>query len=257
MKKLCFVEGAVWKDEQIHLPISDGDVMKKIEAFETVILKKVFNPDSMLSLKQRLAEHAVSHSPQNIPIQPGAPNFYRMDVHPEKSKLKRLSKVFSSFYWNAEDIAGEKIYLKSLARLRSRLTGLPEEYAFYRVEEDYISSPTVVQYPAGGGYLMPHSDPPSRQKVVVVAIMSRRGVDYKTGGVYVEDADGSHRILVDEMLECGDIYLMNPAVRHGVAPIDPQEPLDFNSTRGRWMMFSTLIAHTSLSGQKTEGLITY
>lgn len=257
MNKACFVDGAKFRNEFIDLPVSSEEIMKKISDFEVLVLRNVFDAKEMTALKNRLAKYAEANAPQNPPIAPGAPNFYRLDKNPEKSTLKRISRAFSSFYWNELDIAGERPYLKALARLRNRLVGLADDYAFYGVEDGHISSPTILQYPVGGGYLQSHVDPPSKQKVVVVAILSERGVDYQSGGVYVEDPKGENRVLVDELMGPGDVYLMNPAARHGVAPIDPEKTLDFDSSAGRWMMFSTLVSHASLYGQKTEGLVAY
>ena len=144
--------------------------------------------------------------------------------------------------------------MKALGNWRNELAGLPKDYAYYDIVDEHITVPKVVHYPVGGGYLQPHVDPPAKQKLVVIAILSQRGQDYCEGGVYIENDDGTGRLLIDEQMEAGDVYIINPVTRHGVAPIDPQAALDFSSKRGRWMMFSSLIYHGSLFGLPTEGL---
>lgn len=250
------IEDVTFDGLDLHLPVSDKEILTAIANFTVIILKKAFDPSIMATLKQSFGKFARNNQPSNPDIVPGIANFYRIDHNPEKSQVKRISRSFTSFYWCEQDIAGERPYVRAMARLRNRLIEVRADYAFTQVEDGYVGMPNILHYPRGGGYLQTHTDPPSKQKVVVTAILSERGKDYHQGGLYVEDFAGN-RLLIDDYLDPGDIYLINPAIRHGVAPIDPTAPLDWMSDEGRWMMFSTLIPYTSLFGIKTTGLKTY
>lgn len=241
----------------IHSQLRDDAILEHVSAGRLVVLKNAFPESAMHAIRTGLLEFTKTHPSTNPEVKPGVGHFRRVDINPERSQVKRIVQSFYSFYWGERDISGERPFLLALAGLRNRLAGLREDYAFHGVEDDHLSVPQITHYPVGGGYLQPHVDPPSIQKVVVTAILSRRGVDYESGGLHIEDEAGSSRHMVDDALEPGDVYLMNPAVRHGVAPIDPDKTLNFDSSSGRWMMFSTLIPYASLSGGATPGLKAY
>ena len=70
--------------------------------------------------------------------------------------------------------------------------------------------------------------------------MSRKGEDYRVGGGYAIDEQGNV-VDTDALMEKGDVLLFNAEVMHGVAPIDPDEELDWLSFRGRWSMIASTI----------------
>jgi hypothetical protein len=43
------------------------------------------------------------------------------------------------------------------------------------------------------------------------------------------------------MMNKGDVLFFNAEVIHGVAPVDPDEELDWLSFRGRWSMLASTI----------------
>lgn len=251
------IDGTTYKDGVLRVPVSDEELLALIEERKVIVLKHAFDRDAMTRIKDGCVQFAREHEPENPEIKPGVPNFYRIDDDPPKSQVKRICRSFALFYWNDYDFGGERPYLQALAGLRNRLAGLHEGFAFERVEEGQLSIPSIVHYPRGGGYLQTHEDPPSKQRAVVTAILSELGSEYKSGGLFVDDPKTGERVLLDSELEVGDVYLINPAITHGVAPVDPGEPREFDSADGRWMMFSALVAFGSLSGEETKGLKAY
>jgi len=141
-------------------------------------------------------------------------------------------------------------------RLRNALSGLPDYFATTEETDGFISAPSVMHYPIGGGYMQEHADPVSKQKCVISAVMSKRGKDFTTGGLYLKDFDG-RKIDVEALTEVGDVLVFNPSCRHGVEAIDPGPRLLWDDPRGRWMMFSTLVPLASLNGGAVAGLETY
>lgn len=143
--------------------------------------------------------------------------------------------------------------MRAMSALRNEIAELPEGYALTDIEPDgFMTYSNVTHYPVGGGRLNKHQDPPNKQFAVIIASMSKKGSDFHTGGFYVE-YDGT-RIDVDEQLDIGDIYLMNPSCVHGVATIDPSNSPDWSTERGRWILFPALIEIKSVLGDKVEGL---
>ena len=64
--------------------------------------------------------------------------------------------------------------------------------------------------------------------------MSKRGVDYKSGGFYFNKS--KKRINLENKIEEGDAVIFYGSLIHGVEPIDPNEKLSWNSTKGRWFL---------------------
>jgi len=51
---------------------------------------------------------------------------------------------------------------------------------------------------------------------------------------------------IDDYLDIGDMYIINPSCTHGVSPIDPELPLDLSKNSGRWSMWCSLVKYKSL-----------
>ena len=86
-----------------------------------------------------------------------------------------------------------------------------------------------------------HADPVGpHQLVVPVLCVSKKGKDFKTGGGYAVDANNKV-IDTDAMMDIGDVLFFNAEVIHGVAPIDPEEKMDWLTYRGRWSMIASTL----------------
>ena len=46
---------------------------------------------------------------------------------------------------------------------------------------------------------------------------------------------------LDPLTEAGDMLVMSPSVVHGVDPIDPEFPLDWSRSDGRWIIMPIII----------------
>jgi hypothetical protein len=251
-KMLFYYFGQNFDGEDIQLNIP-GEVLKNLLEHKCVIiLKHVFDPEKLKSLVHDIHSFGQKYAPTNPEFHTEVQNFHRIDENPPLSKVKRIIHSYHSFYWNSE-IADEFKYLKAMMRLRNYLTGLPLNYAMNEISDGYISSPQIMQYPRGGGYMCEHIDPPLRQACVISTMLTSRGHGYEKGGFYLRTPDGK-KIDVDQHCGIGDVIIFHPSLCHGVDPIDPDTPLDWNSISGRWMMFSTLVEATSLNGGECKGL---
>jgi hypothetical protein len=67
------------------------------------------------------------------------------------------------------------------------------------------------------------------------------GKDYKKGGLFIREAGKNEVTMLDCFGEAGDLFVLSPHVPHGVAPIDPDEPLNWEKTGGRWMITPMII----------------
>lgn len=221
---------------------------------EVVVLKSVLSKKIIRDIKEKTFNFFQKHSPSNPIINENVSNFYRVDNNPPKSVVKRVKQFFASFYWNGA-ISEEQNCMKAMSILRNQIANLPTDYTVNGIESDgFMTYPNITHYPIGGGKLNKHTDPPNKQFTVLLASLSERGKDFKTGGLYIEKNGIS--IDMDEHLQEGDIYLMNPKNIHGVSEIDFDENIEpaWNSMKGRWVMFPALIEIKTTRGEKVQGL---
>jgi hypothetical protein len=95
--------------------------------------------------------------------------------------------------------------------------------------------PQVIHYPRGGGYLATHVHPLEPQLIGFILSISKRGVDFRYGGVGFEATDGSP-IDTSPHHDLGDIIMFRFDVKHWVMPVDIDASLDLNDEKGRWVV---------------------
>ncbi|GAA5510443.1 hypothetical protein [Novipirellula caenicola] len=235
-----------------YTPRDISDIRQQISNELVVVLKGVFAKEDLQRVRENTVSYIAENPPTNPMIEAGVTNFWRRDDNPAKSAVKRVKQFFASFYWN-DDLAGESDMMKAMSVLRNEIAGLPATYTIAGMEPDgFMTYGNVTHYPSGGGKLNKHQDPPNKQFAVIIASMSKKGSDFEQGGFYVE-MDGN-KLDIDQHLDVGDVYLMNPNCVHGVDAIDPQKTLDWDSGSGRWILFPALIEVKTVLGQKVEGL---
>jgi hypothetical protein len=132
---------------------------------------------------------------------------------------------------------------KDIFDLKHFLAGEEPDRFLETIPSDEVISRVVShQYPRGGGYLAEHMDPASRfARLQTIIQASTPGEDFQTGGLYLRTAEGAEAISIDEHSEPGDLMVLSPDVRHGVAPIDPDAELDWSRADGRWMILPIIL----------------
>lgn len=228
------------------------NIRLQIKNSEIVVLKNVFRKELMEKIKKDCFNFICNNESYNPKINIKTPNFYRIDNNPKKSAVKRIKQSVVSFYWN-EPISCEQECMTAMSILRNKIAQLPTNFALKKIEDDgFFTFPNIAHYPIGGGKLNKHTDPPNKQFSVILCSLSKRGEDFKTGGLYIYV--NSEKIDIDEIIEEGDIYLMNPANAHGIDPIDSHLSIDFKNINGRWVLFPALIEIKTTTGIKVKGL---
>jgi hypothetical protein len=94
--------------------------------------------------------------------------------------------------------------------------------------------PQILQYPLGGGFFGKHFHPLNPQRVGLIVGLSRRGVDYDTGGTCF-DING---IVIDTDLyhDLGDMALFRFDTPHWVNPSSIQQKFNWEAESGRWTL---------------------
>lgn len=165
-----------------------------------------------------------------------------------KSSTLERSKLVRTFYnplWE-EDIYRAHDLFRRLAAVRNALMEKPLDFATSDVEEGLWTAARIHQYPTGGGFMGAHRDRigtdvldgKSLNYYQVLLALSQKGVDFETGGGFVEHEDRT--ICFEDFCKPGDILIYDSQTLHGVADVDPHKNLDLDQVCGRIVAFASL-----------------
>jgi len=236
---------ALLRDEERLLQVRDD-----IAAGDIYIARRQLDAGLLQDIRGYLEGVGRGSLPNYVPIEAGAPNFHRMNRNDSRAYVKGCFHQFVFFPWNQDPFdlftACAPIY-----HLKNRLSGLPAERFLGPQPQEGCTARLAFQvYPRGGGFLTRHADPVDyHQLTVPIMQMTRKGVDFETGGLFVQMSDGRD-LVIDDIAEPGDVIYFNAACPHGVAPIDPHAPMRWTTFGGRWML---LFAVNRLAGNAAIG----
>ncbi|MBY0358799.1 MAG: hypothetical protein K2W82_12415 [Candidatus Obscuribacterales bacterium] len=213
-----------------------AEVRQNIEAGDIYVFERVIEPSSLLALRNYLSQIGSNSLPNYQKIEPGCPNFHRINVWDPRSYVQACFHQFVFFPWN-QDIFNLFELTKDVYAMRNSITGLPKEKFLGPTPEDGCTARIAFQfYPSGLGGMNKHRDPYDHHQLTVPTVtMSQKGTDFTSGGAYAENAAGE-RIYTDEISDIGDVVYFNSQIPHGVETIDQEQKVDWLSFRGRWMM---------------------
>ncbi|HJT23120.1 MAG TPA: hypothetical protein VJ873_00980, partial [bacterium] len=211
-------------------------VRNQIKQGDIFIGKKVMAPALVGRIKDYLAGIGRCSLPNYEPIREGCPNFHRINYWDERSYVKGCFHQFAFFPWNQDvfnlfELTREVYYMKNLISQNRK-----DRFLGRTPDEGCVSRLSFQFYPRGIGGMNKHQDPVDfHQQTAPALVMSKRGPDYATGGVYVEKADGT-KVYPEDSAEIGDVVYINPQTPHGVEKIDGDAETDWVSFQGRWTM---------------------
>ena len=199
---------------------------------ELVIIKGAVKHQFISKVLKYLKNKMKNSTPAYQPILKSSPNFYRVNFEDERSYVKGHFHQFNYFPWNKDQFCFFDQF-KDIFSLKNLLNNLsPQEY-MDGLHDNFIPKLSFQFYDSGKGYLQRHKDPVGdHQFVVPVLIMSKKGDDFKQGGLEMQIQDDW--ISVDDNLDIGDLVLMKGDAAHGVSKIDPSTKFKHFSS-GRWM----------------------
>ena len=187
----------------------------------------------------------------------GCPNFHRKQDE-EIAKKYVFMSIRHSYYWFNWN--GDSMSVNSEINKRWRifkfLGGLKKNSFEKNTPKDgIVDRYQVARYLPGIGRSETHSDPYQNQKFFISAFMSKKGLDYKSGGFYVVKP-GNKLLNIENDLDIGDISLGYATVMHGVDTIDPEKKPDWSAKDGRWWLGlysnSTDMVSKRATGQKVN-----
>lgn len=207
-----------------------------LEQKNIVLLKHVFSKDLLSSIKT--AVHAWGQATAISPAQTMRDD----NFHSFESGISPRQKTLHQYHaYNFNQILNLPADLKNLLmavfepmrQFQNRLTGQNAQWQLDASGKKL--HPQVIHYPCGGGMFAAHVHPLLPQQLGLILSISQRGVDFDCGGAGFELPDGS---LVDTASEHeqSDLLMFRYDLRHWVSLVNPEEALDRNSIRGRWVM---------------------
>jgi len=212
-------------------------LVESLYAGDVFIVKNAFPKKFMVELKEKATTYFRNHPSSFHKMLEGSPDFHRtIDISTGKNYSFRVCKQSCYFYlWNDDPLkVFDEIYKRW--RVVKILMGLPfDAYEKNTPKDGVIDRVQVCRYPPKYGYLEAHSDPYLWQRLFYSGYMTKRGVDYQGGGFYLVDVN-DQVLNIEDQIDVGDIGLGYATVVHGVAPVDIEKTLDWNSGDGRWFL---------------------
>ena len=229
---------------QMRKDLLDGDVY---------IARRVVPKEKLLAIREYLIGIGRGSLPNYRSIEPRCPNFHRIDRWDPRAHVGSCFHSFSFFPWN-QDIFDLFNLFRPVYHLKNLISELDAE-SFLGQEPDRgcTARMSFHCYPKGSGGLNRHQDPfDYHQTTVPIMMMSKKGQDFHEGGAYVENSEGQ-RIVLDDRCDVGDVYYFNAQCFHGVNRIDPDEPEDWFSFQGRWMILfavNQIAGHSAIADSR-------
>jgi hypothetical protein len=233
----------VSRSEFLHRFYADSAAfMQSIHAPEVFVVKQFYPAAQLLALRDSVFGKGRQTSPAWHPLFDGCPDFHRIHDDYEKAYVKGKIHVFYHHgYYPANDELME--FFGEIFKLKNHLADAGAGFDTRRIpSQGLIARVNFHQYPSGGGYQAEHIDPHGiHARIQTLVVASEFGRDFKSGGLFAREKAGGEKFYVDAYTEPGDLIVLSPAIPHGVDPVDPGTPIDWQSATGRWIVLPLFV----------------
>lgn len=228
-----FRELVLNNDDQLRRDIFEGKVF---------VVKGVYSVEELTNLRKAIHKYGQNTPPSFHKIQGKCPNFHNINEGNPLYKVLMRIHSYHFFDWNNDPV--------DIFRQVSDPLEVYETLCEYESgtiinntwDDDVVPRLQIHHYPLGGGHTQMHRDPTNLVKVTWITMMTKRGVDYHTGGLYLLDLFGNKFYPEMELdLDVGDTIVFYPPLIHGVDAIDSEASSEWDSINGRWaLIFNNL-----------------
>ena len=213
------------------------ELVGNIYAGDVYILEGSYPKDFCRELIEKTFAWGQTREPSFHKVLEGSPDFHRV-VNKDLAQNYSFQRVYHHYFfyrWNGDPL---KIWnvIDQRWGIFKFLGGFGfDEYTRNSPKDGIVDRIHIHHYPQGAGEIETHSDPYKHQRTIMGALLNKKGVDFKTGGLYFIDQH-DRRIDVDGQLDVGDSYIGFPTVLHGLDVIDQGTPVDWTLPKGRWFL---------------------
>lgn len=162
-------------------------------------------------------------------------NFHRVDNNPSLSKTKHIFHTFN--LENVKTISGSEGaamlgIFETLLLLDNKLMG--KRGSLSPSASDGVNfHPQIIHYPKGGGFFDRHTHPLEPQKIGLIASLTKKGEHFEKGGTLFWSDGGE--LDAEPAQTIGSVTLFRFDLPHAVSKVDPDAPLEFGKSNGRWV----------------------
>jgi hypothetical protein len=221
---------------------------ERIQAGGVGIVRQFVDRAFAIQIREYLTQIGRNSLPTYEPIKIGRPNFHRLNLDDERAHVRGCFHQFVFYPWNQDVFSLFQIF-ENLFKLKNLITGNPAEQFAGRYGQDGIVSRLAFQfYPTGKGFLNRHQDPYGDHQLTVPTVcFSEKSQDFRSGGAFIEESDGTRHFLDDDT-GIGDVVFFDARSIHGVEKVDPDTERPWLDFVGRW---TCLIATNKLADNDT------
>lgn len=216
--------------------------MNRIHTPEVFVIKSFYPKHVILSLRNQIFKSGTETEPSWHPLYDGCPDYHRLHDNYEKAYVK--GKIHT-FYHNGWYEKNRELFdfFKEIFEMKIFLAGEGSTDLLKQIpSQGVIARVNFHHYPRGGGYQAEHIDPHGKYAPIQTIVQaSIPGKDFQTGGLYARETPDSEPHFIDKHTSLGDLIVLSPAIRHGVASIDEQEKFDWQKIEGRWIILPILV----------------
>jgi len=213
-----------------------------IEKPEILVVKNLYGLVDILRLREQAFQESLLTEPSWYPCFDNVPDYHRLhDDYPKAHvKGKLLAHYYHGFYEKNNKLFD---YFKEIFHLMNFLAGFEKSTFLKNIpSQGQIARVIIHNYPKGGGYQAEHVDPVSKFALIqILVVASKKGLDYKEGGLYVRESKDSESFYLDSFTEIGDSIVFSPGIDHGVDSIDPSDSYNWRVNNGRWIIMPIFI----------------
>lgn len=213
-----------------------------IESSEILVVKNLYDPAGILRLREQAFRKSLRTESSWHPCFDDVPDYHRLhDNYPEAYvKGKLLAHYYHGFYEKNNKLFDS---FKEMFHLMNYLAGYEQNTFLKNIpSQGQIARIIFHNYPKGGGYQAEHIDPVSKFALIqTLVVASKKGLDYKKGGLYVRESKDSDPLYLDSFTEIGDAMVFSPSIVHGVDYIDPSASYNWRINNGRWIIMPIII----------------
>jgi hypothetical protein len=220
----------------IDTGISDSELAQQIMDGQIIVLKNVFPSDEARLLRQLAFEWGSQQTPSSQADFYALKHFNHFCIERGVSGGQKTLHYYQSYnFSNFRDGLPPQLtsllttFCSCLRDLYNRITGHTADF-----KSEPRLHPQVLYYPSGAGLFAKHTHLLEPQKIGTITLLSKFGLDFKSGGAGFEVEDD----LVDltPFQDVGDVALFRFDLPHWVSPVEIEEAVDRNSNRGRWTL---------------------